>query len=119
MIRLTFRANGYNWEKYLRWINRIYFERFGRFYRPLVETIFRYNNKQRFDWYLHRPELLTDELYRDYRDGCLPGNSSWTASMERAGGGLKTPHGLRGLFRRADGNAAAGCEMKVATSPQD
>ena len=30
MIRLTFYSNGFNWEKYLRWLNRRYFARFGR-----------------------------------------------------------------------------------------
>ena len=67
IIRLTFRSNGYNWEKYLGWLNRLYFKRFGRFYRPLVEILFRYNNKHRYEWYRERPDWLTTELYRDYR----------------------------------------------------
>ncbi|GEM_PF-4265968 len=37
VIRLTFRSNGMNWEKYLRWLNRHYFSTFGRYYYPLVE----------------------------------------------------------------------------------
>lgn len=28
VIRLTFRSNGQNWEKYLRWLNRLYFKTF-------------------------------------------------------------------------------------------
>ena len=64
VIRLTFRSNGYNWEKYLRWLNRLYFQTFGRYYRPLVEIIYRYNNKERITRYLQRPEFLTTELYR-------------------------------------------------------
>ena len=67
VIRLTFRSNGYNWEKYLRWLNRLYFRRYGRYYRPLVEIIYRYNNKERIARYLRRPELLTTELYRSDR----------------------------------------------------
>ena len=67
VIRLTFRSNGYNWEKYLRWLNRLYFRRYGRYYRPLVEIIYRYNNKERIARYLRRPELLTTELYRSAR----------------------------------------------------
>jgi hypothetical protein len=67
VIRLTFRSNGYNWEKYLRWLNRLYFRRYGRYYRPLVEIIYRYNNKERIVRYLRRPELLTMELYRSDR----------------------------------------------------
>ncbi len=64
VIRLTFRSNGLNWEKYLRWLNRLYFRTYGRYYRPLVETIYRYNNKEGIDRYLRHPELLTTELYR-------------------------------------------------------
>ena len=67
VIRLTFRSNGYNWEKYLRWLNRLYFRRYGRYYRPLVEIIYRYNNKERIARYLRQPELLTTELDRSAR----------------------------------------------------
>jgi hypothetical protein len=66
MIRLTFRSNGQNWEKYLRWLNRRYFETFGRYYRPLVEIIYRYNHKECIERYLRRSGLLTTEVYRDY-----------------------------------------------------
>jgi hypothetical protein len=65
VIRLTFRSNGQN----LRWLSRLYFDTFGRFYLPLVEIIHRYNNKEAIRQYLDRPELLTTELYRDFRDG--------------------------------------------------
>lgn len=68
VIRLTFRSNGQNWEKYLRWLNRRYFQTFGRYYQPLVETIYRYNNKERIQNYLTRPKTLTSELYRSYLD---------------------------------------------------
>ena len=66
VIRLTFRSNGQNWEKYLRWLNRFYFQTFGKYYLPLVKVIYRYNNRQAIRWYLERPELLTTELYRSY-----------------------------------------------------
>jgi hypothetical protein len=66
VIRLTFRSNGLNWEKYLRWLNRLYFRTFGRYYRPLVEIIYRYNNKYRIERYLRNPRCLTRELYRTY-----------------------------------------------------
>jgi len=66
VIRLTFRSNGQNWEKYLRWLNRRYFQTFGRYYRPLVETIYRCNNTERIHHYLKRPETLPSELYRSY-----------------------------------------------------
>ena len=69
VIRLTFRSNGQNWEKYLRWLNGLYFRTFGRYYRPLVETIYRYNNKAGLNRYLDRPEMLTTELYRSFVDG--------------------------------------------------
>jgi hypothetical protein len=66
IIRLTFYSNGINWEKYLRWLNRKYFEQFGRYYRPLIEIIYRYNNKQSVWKYLKRPDLLTDHQYHKY-----------------------------------------------------
>ena len=66
VIRLTFRSNGKNWEKYMRWLNRIYFQTYGRYYQPLVEKIYRYNNRERVSHYLDRPESLTSELYRSY-----------------------------------------------------
>ncbi len=66
VIRLTFRSNGKNWEKYLRWLNRLYFRKFGRYYRPLVKIIYRYNNKERIERYLQAPGQLTCELYRTY-----------------------------------------------------
>ena len=66
IIRLTFRSNGQNWEKYLRWLIRLYFQTFGRYYKPLVEKIYRYNCKERIYYYLNRPEMLTSELYHSY-----------------------------------------------------
>jgi hypothetical protein len=68
MIRLTFRSNGQNWEKYLRWLNRLYFATFGRYYLPLVETVYRYNNKTAIRQFLERPGTLTTRLYRSYLD---------------------------------------------------
>lgn len=46
-------------------MNRLCFRKYGRYYRPLVEIIYRYNNKERIARYLRRPELLTTELYAD------------------------------------------------------
>jgi hypothetical protein len=67
VIRLTFRSNGQNWEKYLRRLNRLYFRTFGRCYRPLVEIIYRYNNRHRIERYLRNPSALTRKLYRSYK----------------------------------------------------
>jgi hypothetical protein len=65
VIRLTFRSNGYNWEKYLRWLHRLYFQTFAQYYLPLLRIIYRYNNKKGIERYLRRPHLLTTELYRN------------------------------------------------------
>jgi hypothetical protein len=67
VIRLTFRSNGQNWEKYLRWLNRLYFRTFGRYYRPLVGIIYRYNNRRGIERYLRNPSTLTSNLYRSYK----------------------------------------------------
>ena len=66
VIRLTFRSNGQNCEKYLRWLNRLYFATYGRYYLPLVRVIYRYNNKAAIRRFLARPELLTTRLYHSY-----------------------------------------------------
>lgn len=66
VIRLTFRSNGQNWEKYLRWINKLYFRTFGKYYLPLIKIIYRYNNKKAINKYLKKPHLLTTDLYRSY-----------------------------------------------------
>ncbi len=66
VIRLTFRSNGQNWEKYLRWLNKFYFKTFGKYYLPLIKIIYKYNNKERIHRYLKKPELLTNTMYKSY-----------------------------------------------------
>lgn len=68
VIRLTFRSNGINWEKYLRWLNRLYFSTFGKYYLPLLKIIYKYNNKTGIHRYLKNPQLLTSDLYRIYKN---------------------------------------------------
>jgi len=67
VIRLTFRSNGQNWEKYLRWLNRLYFHTYGKYYLPLLKVIYRYNRPECIRWYLQQPEALTTELYCSYQ----------------------------------------------------
>ena len=68
VIRLTFRSNGINWEKYLRWLNRLYFKTFGKYYLPLLKIIYKYNHKTGIHRYLKNPQLLTSDLYRIYKN---------------------------------------------------
>ena len=68
MIRLTFYSNGQNWEKYLLWINTLYFQRYGRYYRPLFEILYRYNHKHRLGRFRMNPGVVGDELYRGRGD---------------------------------------------------
>jgi hypothetical protein len=72
VIRMTFRSNGQNWEKYLRWLNRLYFATFGRYYLPLLRIIYRYNRRENIENYLCQPWKLTEELYRTYEDRYPP-----------------------------------------------
>ncbi|MCI0418023.1 MAG: hypothetical protein L0387_19865 [Acidobacteria bacterium] len=67
VIRLTFRSNGQNWEKYLRWLNRLYFHTYGKYYLPLLNVIYRYNRRECIRRYLQQPEVLTTELYCSYQ----------------------------------------------------
>ncbi len=66
VIELPFRTNGQNGEKYLRWLSKRYFETYGKYYLPLLQKIYRYNRKERLNWYLNRPEIITKELYTMY-----------------------------------------------------
>lgn len=68
VIRLTFHSNGHNWEKYLLWVSTLYFKRYGRYYQPLVEILYRYNNKHRLEWFRKNPGFLSKDLYHDHRD---------------------------------------------------
>jgi hypothetical protein len=63
VVRLTFRSNGLNWEKYLRWLNRRYFAEFGYYYLPLLRVIYRYNRREGIQRYLERPDLLSETMY--------------------------------------------------------
>jgi hypothetical protein len=45
LISIIFPQNMKSMEKYYRWVSRFYAETFGRLHMPLVETIFRYNNR--------------------------------------------------------------------------
>lgn len=58
------RSNGRNGEKFLRYVSKLYFNRYGRYYLPLLKATYRYNNKPRLQYYLDRPELLSTEMYR-------------------------------------------------------
>ena len=83
VIRLTFRSNGQNWEKYLRWLNRRYFATYGRYYLPLVETLYRYNNKAAIRRFLDNPRTLTTRQYRSY----LPSGRAGAVGRRASPGG--------------------------------
>lgn len=61
-----FGTNGQNNEKFFRYISQLYFNKHGRYYLPILKAIYRYNNKQRLQYYLNQPELLSEEMYRCY-----------------------------------------------------
>jgi len=61
-----FRTNGQNGEKFLRYVNKQYFNKFGRYYLPILKGIYRYNNKSRLQYFLDRPDLITDKMYENY-----------------------------------------------------
>ena len=60
------RSNGQNGEKFLRYVSRLYFHKYGRYYLPLLKAIYRYNNKRRLQYYLDRPDLFSGEMYKRY-----------------------------------------------------
>ena len=60
------RNNGQNGEKFLRYVNKLYYKRYGRYYLPILKAIYRYNNKPGLQYYLDRPDLLSSEMYKRY-----------------------------------------------------
>lgn len=52
LIRIQFTQNMKSMEKYYRWVSKRYAQTFGRLHQGLVDTIFRYNNRQRKGLYL-------------------------------------------------------------------
>jgi len=64
---IRFRSNGQNGEKFLRFVNKLFFGKHGKYYLPLLETIYLYNNKMGINKYLRRPDLLVREMPRGTR----------------------------------------------------
>jgi hypothetical protein len=60
---IRFRTNGQNNEKFLRHVNRMHFRKFGTYYQPLLETIYRFNHKSGIRKFLLQPYLLTHKQY--------------------------------------------------------
>jgi hypothetical protein len=52
LIRIVFPQNMKSMENYYRWISKLYAQKFGRPHMPLVDTIFRYNRRERRGHYL-------------------------------------------------------------------
>ena len=50
LLQIKFHFNGKNFENFLKWVSKKYIEEFGELYMPLVDLIFKYNNRQ----YKHR-----------------------------------------------------------------
>ncbi|MGA2262458.1 MAG: hypothetical protein ABSH28_13610 [Acidobacteriota bacterium] len=52
LIRIVFPQNMKSMENYYRWVSRMYAQTFGRPHMGLVDTIFRYNHRERRGYYL-------------------------------------------------------------------
>lgn len=52
LVRIIFPQNMKSMEIFYRWISRLYAQRYGRLHANLVDTIFRYNNRDRKGHYL-------------------------------------------------------------------
>ena len=60
---IKFRTNGQNNEKFLRYVNKLYFQKFDKYYLPLLKAIYRYNNKLAINKYLRKPNLISQKQY--------------------------------------------------------
>ncbi|MBU3926467.1 MAG: hypothetical protein KKB74_01575, partial [Bacteroidetes bacterium] len=54
LIKICFPQNMKSMEQYYRWLSQFYFERFGKLHMPLVDTIYRYNLRDRKGMYITR-----------------------------------------------------------------
>jgi len=52
LTKICFPQNMKSMEQYYRWLSRIYFERFGKLHMPLIDTIYRYNLRDRKGMYI-------------------------------------------------------------------
>lgn len=52
LVGICFTENMKSMEKYYRWVSEAYYQKFGRLHRRLVDTIFRYNHRDRKGQYL-------------------------------------------------------------------
>ena len=46
LVRIIFPQNMKSMEKYYRWLSKLYVMTFGKLHMGLVDTIFRYNNRE-------------------------------------------------------------------------
>jgi hypothetical protein len=53
LIRIIFPQNMKSMEQYYRWLNRLYYTTFGKLHAGLVNTIFRYNQRDRKNLYIN------------------------------------------------------------------
>lgn len=60
---IKFRTNGQNGEKFLRYVNQLYFKTYGKYYLPILNAIYRYNNKKGINKYLRQPHLISKKQY--------------------------------------------------------
>jgi len=61
LTRIVFPQNMKSMENYYRWVSRLYAQEFGRPHMPLVDTIFRYNQRERRGHYLATLRVLMAE----------------------------------------------------------
>jgi hypothetical protein len=52
LVKICFPQNMKSMEKYYRWLSRFYAETFGKLHKGLVDTLFRYNNRDRKGRYI-------------------------------------------------------------------
>ena len=54
LIKIIFPQNMKSMEKFYRWLNVQYYKNFGELHKPLTDTIFKYNYRDRKGLYLKK-----------------------------------------------------------------
>ena len=72
-------------ENYYRWISKLYAERFRHPHMPLVDTIFRYNRRERRGHYLSALCNVWDSEQEDHAipEICQPAKTAWREAAPR------------------------------------
>ena len=94
LIRIVFPQNMKSMEKYYRWLSRVYAQTFGKLHNGLVDTIFRYNSRDRKGLYISTLSLCLPQMnHYQQKRFCVPININlgWRNASPNSRAFMKQP----------------------------